>query len=224
MLADHNDSQPDDQRISWYSQFIMRPKDQFKEDLWELTARSGAQVLAIGIESFDDQVRSEMGKSFTNEDIDFGLSMMKKYGIKTYFMFMIGYVTETQEVYDQVKQWLQTRVEYKDIMILGIVGTVAIIKNTYLDKNQDKFGVIWLNDAGSSNLKNSLFNWATSDNKNTPATRDKWLKMTQRYATELGFHIVDEAYGHEILYQLAGGFMADEIKNLAREVVTDQVD
>ena len=214
MLANHNDSQPHDQRITWYSQFIMRPKDQFKEDLWELTARSGAQWLAIGIESFDDKIRLEMGKSFTNEDINFGLSMMKKYGINSYFMFMIGYVTETQEVYDQVKQWLQDRVEYKDIMTLGIVGTVAIIKNTYLDKNQDKFGVIWLDNSGSSQIKKTLFDWATSDNKNTPAERAKWLKMTQHYATELGFRLVDEAYGHEVLHQISSGMMADNSAKL----------
>ena len=134
-------------------------------------------------------------------------------------MFMIGYVTETQEVYDQVKQWLQDRVEYKDIMMLGIVGTVAIIKNTYLDKNQDKFGVIWLNDAGSSNLKNSLFNWTTSNNENTPAKRAEWLKMTQNYATELGFHIVDEAYGHEILHQLASGPLTADLLDLQRKTV-----
>jgi hypothetical protein len=221
MLANYNDSQPASQRIRWYSQFIMRPKDQFKEELWELTARSGAQTLAIGIESFDDQVIFDMGKSFTNKDIDFGLSMMKKYGITTYFMVMIGYVTETQDVYDQVRQWLQNRVQYKDIMMLGIVGTVSIIKNTYLDKNQNKFGVIWLDNAGSD-VKKSLFNWATVDNKNTPDKRTEWLKITRNHAVELGFKVFEEINGHVMLSQLTGGPLTVEMIELHREITASR--
>lgn len=198
MLAHYNDSQPDNERIYWTGQFIMRPKNQFKEDLWELTARSGATTLSIGIESFDDQVRVAMGKSFTNEDIDFGLDMMMKYKIQTYFMLMIGYVTETQATYDQVPEWLKQRVKYKDIMTLGIVGTVGIIKNTILDKNQHQFGVIWLDDVG----KRGIANWATSNSENTPSKRKQWMELTFNYAKELGFSVAEEINGHVMLSQL----------------------
>lgn len=204
LLANHNKYQPIHQRIRWTSQFIMRPKNQFNEDLWKLTAQSGAKLLSIGIESIDDKVRFELGKPFTNEDIDFGLSMMKKYKVKSYCMFIIGYVTETQEVYDQMKQWLQARVEYKDIMIFGLIGTLAITKNTYLDKNQKKLGIIWLDNADGK-IRKPMLTWATADNKNTPVKRDQWLKMTHDYATELGFLVVHETGGHEGLHQIANG-------------------
>ena len=181
MLAEYNNLQPFDKRIQWVGQFIMRPETQFKEDLWELTARAGATQLFIGIETIDDKVRYDMGKAFTNKDIDFGLSMMKKYNINAYLMFAIGYVSETQEVHDRWPQWLQQRVEYKDNITIGIMGTMEIPKDTYLDLHHEQLGIVWSG-------KKAMSNWATADNKNTFDKRNEWAKLAYQHVVDFGFN------------------------------------
>jgi hypothetical protein len=207
-LANHNDTCAPDRRISWSSQFIFRSKEQFKEDIWELTARSGATSLSIGIEAFDDDVRADIGKPFTNDDIDFGLDMMRKYNILPYFMFIIGHVNETDEHYVRAQKWFDDRLRYRDIVWIGFVNTLIIPPNTYLDRNQEKLGITWLKQthgaehAGDdrwSTLTATPTDWLNVKTGSTPAKRAEWFVTTRDYAIGLGFKVVEEMSAHFML-------------------------
>lgn len=221
-LADYNKTCGPDQRISWFSQFIFRSKTQFKEDLWELTALSGAVNLAIGIESFDDGIRAEIGKPFTNEDIDYALDMMQKYNITPYFMFIIGHVNETEKHYIRARRWFDDRLRYKDFVWIGFVGTLIIAPNTYLDRNQEKLGITWIKqvqgaDQGGKNRWSSSTafprNWQNEKTANTPAQRSKWFIGIRDHAIGLGFNVIEEMNAHVMLSILSQGAVTVDMIN-----------
>lgn len=226
-LANHNKTCDPDQRISWFSQFIFRSKNQFKEDLWELTALSGAHSLAIGIESFDDGIRAEIGKPFTNEDIDYGLDMMKKYNITPYFMFIIGHVNETKKHYARARQWFDDRLRYRDFLWIGFISTLIVSPNTYLDRNQEKLGITWIKQAPGaeqggdhrwSRLTATSMDWQNEKTGNTPAKRSEWLISTRDHAINLGFKVIEEMSAHFLLSSLMsdGHVTADTVREHAQ--------
>lgn len=230
-LANHNTTCALDQRISWFSQFIFRSKNQFKEDIWELTALSGARGLAIGIESFDDGIRADIGKPFTNEDIDYGLDMMQKYNIQPYLMFIIGHVNETNKHYARARKWFDDRLRYRDFVKIGFISTLVISPNTYLDRNQEKLGITWIKQAsgaeqGGDNRWSSLTatskDWQNEKTGNTPAKRSEWFISTRDYAIKLGFSVIEEMNAHFMLSVLSQGSVTAEIvTEHARENRTD---
>jgi len=88
-------------KILWTSQFICRSERQMPEKDWELTAKSGCQSLAIGIESGSEAVREHMKKKFTDEDMWFTFEMAAKYNIQVRTLLLIGYPTETKEDFQE---------------------------------------------------------------------------------------------------------------------------
>ena len=81
LLQEYNQDKSAEDKFKWGGYFILRPKNQFKEEDWKLTADAGANYLAIGIETLNDEARFHLGKKFTNDDIEFGLEMIQKYNI-----------------------------------------------------------------------------------------------------------------------------------------------
>ena len=84
-----------DKPISWSGQFIFRQKKTIPQDHFAVMAKAGADILFVGIETGSDRVRRDMGKNFTNDDIDFQLEQCHKYGIKVIPLMFTGYITET---------------------------------------------------------------------------------------------------------------------------------
>lgn len=83
--------------ISWSGQFIFRQKNTIPRDHFATMAAAGADILFVGIETGSNKVRQDMGKNFTNEDIDFQLEQCSNNGIKVIPLMFTGYITETLE-------------------------------------------------------------------------------------------------------------------------------
>lgn len=83
--------------ISWSGQFIFRQKKSIPRDHFATMAAAGADILFVGIETGSDRVRKDMGKNFTNEDIDFQLEQCSANGIKVIPLMFTGYITEQLE-------------------------------------------------------------------------------------------------------------------------------
>jgi len=81
---------------NWISQYIIRPKKQNPESDFEMMRASGCNWIDIGIESFSKDVRWHMGKKFTDEDMWYTFSMLRKHGIGASLLGFIGYPTETE--------------------------------------------------------------------------------------------------------------------------------
>jgi hypothetical protein len=188
-LAEHNKDNPENS-FRWASYFIFRPSNQMDEELWRLTAESGAYVLSVGIESLVDRVRYHIKKKFNNQDIEFALSMAKKYSVKIFFITLVGYATETEEDHHEALDWLRRNKHYAGdpIYRLSVGGTLAILPNTWLDRNQKELGVIWKDGASDQQTgKNHL--WMIPATGNTYETRIRRLNEIIQVGQESGFSI-----------------------------------
>lgn len=138
-----------EQKISWSGQFIFRERRSIPQDHYKMIAESGADTLFVGIETGSDKIRAEMGKKFTNEDIDFQLAECSKYGIKINFLMLTGYITETlkdhQDTLDMFKRW-QRYVADGTIMGVELGHPLAIFTGTPLERMIDSHGIVFMAD------------------------------------------------------------------------------
>lgn len=190
LLAEHNTNNPENS-FKWSSYFIFRPKEQFPEEWWEVTAKSGATALNVGIESLSEHVRYHMGKKFSNEDIEFSLEMGAKYNLRFYLMFIVGYVTETQEDIDFAAQWFRDHVHYKDNFIMTLGGTLGILPGTWLDRNKEELNIVVFNKPTQK-----WYNTVTGSN---PQMRAQWCADLFKLCKELGYNVFESIDNHYVL-------------------------
>lgn len=94
--------------VSWGGQFIVQAKDTVQSEIyWRNLKESGAESLALGIESGSESVRNHMKKQFSNADLDYTMSMFDKYQITCRFMLILGYPTETLEDFEMTLDMLR---------------------------------------------------------------------------------------------------------------------
>ena len=160
------------------------------EEQWRLTAASGAHLLSVGVESLVDRNRFHIKKKFTNDDIDYALQMAKKYGIKLFFITLVGYTTETEEDHLASLQWIRDNKHYAldPIYQFTVGGTVAILPNTWLDRNQEQLGVKW-QDGQARAVSNKNHLWAIVHTNNTYETRLRRLNELIQVGRENGFNM-----------------------------------
>ena len=138
MLADYNDAHTEADQIHWMGSFIVRPKNNHPEAMWELIKKSNGFLLT-GVESIIENVRIDLGKKFTNEDLDHHLTMAKKYQVGMNLLLIAGYHTETVEDYETAKQWFRDRKEFAlDPVHQVQLTTVGILPGTKLDATIDR--------------------------------------------------------------------------------------
>lgn len=193
LLADHNRNNPQ-QSFKWSGYYIFREHTPRCEQMWETMAASGADVLAVGIENLNQDIRFAIGKKFSNEAIDFHLEQGLKHNIHFDLLFIVGYVTETQAHIDFAKQWLRDHVQHKNHIFLQWGGTLGIFPNTYLDKNKEKLGITMIGNA--PNL------WISKEQNNTPSQRAQWVRELTDLSDELGYTNFKNLENHFILEQL----------------------
>lgn len=176
LIANYNSTQDEDHKFIWSSFFILRPESSFTEEDWRLTAEGGGLYLIIGIETFNDASRFHLGKKFTNEDIEFGLQMAKKYKIKFILLYLIGYVTDTEQDVDFAVEWLESHAEeYRDTVEINLGSSLGITEGTPL---KEKFNELKLVQIGVTDQ-----DWINPNTGNTPAKRAEWyLKLKDAVA------------------------------------------
>ena len=141
LMCDYNDKNPTAQ-ISWDGYFIVRNKKQHPEEFWQKIKKSNG-YLQLGIESVVEKVRVDLGKNFTNEDIDYHLDMAKKYSVPLLLLLIVGYPTETFKDFEFTKQWFRDRQHYAGNPIDRVVCSLsAILPNTALERNQKDYGIV----------------------------------------------------------------------------------
>jgi radical SAM superfamily enzyme YgiQ (UPF0313 family) len=195
LLADFNRTLPEDQKIVWNGFFIFRPQQSFTEEDWRLTIEGGGRGLAVGIETLNDQVRQQLGKSFTNQDIEFSLQMARKYGshkVQLFLLFFTGYPSETQADYDFQVEWWKNHMDYKDVIYAVNTGSpLSILENTPLQKDFEKMGLEWVGPNPED--------WVNPANGNTPEQRIKWNELIIKTLEQCGFQ---NLRGHDTHYIL----------------------
>jgi len=83
------------------TKIIIRPAHQMPESDYKLMKDAGFHLVLPGVESGSERVRRHMGKMFTNDDLRFFMDNMQENGLKALFLFIIGYITETEEDFQE---------------------------------------------------------------------------------------------------------------------------
>jgi radical SAM superfamily enzyme YgiQ (UPF0313 family) len=154
LMSDYNQNKYRPEKISWNASFIVRPKSQHPESMWQQMGDTYA-TLSLGVESVIPHVRKDLGKYFDNEDIDYHLAMAKKYNVKIVLMIITGYPTETVSDWELTKQWFRDRVDYKDTISRLFLSSAAILPGTGLERNAKEYGII-LSNTGVNNWSTVL--------------------------------------------------------------------
>ena len=138
LIADYNDQVNTGEHIHWAGSFIVRPAIHHKEELFEMIKRSNGFLLT-GVESIVEHVRINLGKRFTNADLEHHLQMLKKYQLKTNLLMIAAYPSETDEDYEIVKQWFIEHKDYADNTIAQVQMTMPdILAGTKLEKKSNR--------------------------------------------------------------------------------------
>jgi hypothetical protein len=198
LLAEYNALQTRaEDRIRWTGAFIIRPQDQMKEADWALTAASGAEMLSVGVESFVEHIRYHIKKKFSNQDLAFALDMGKRHNVKMILLMIVGYVTETQQDFEQQLQWVRDNKHYADnpVHMVQIGSGLGILPGTWLDRNQQMLGLTVPDTEVSQD-------WSCDSIGSTPMLRLKWHHLMQEELANNGFtadymqdnHVLIESY------------------------------
>ena len=144
-LANYNFDNP----IKWSGQYIIRSKNTTPKHHFEMLKASGCNMLFIGIESGCDRVRFELGKKFTNDDIEYYLENFNQQDIQTLFLFFTGYVSETKKDHEETlamfKRW-QRYVATGTIQGIETLNVLGILAGTPLEKMAIENNFVFLKD------------------------------------------------------------------------------
>ena len=155
--------------FQWGGQFIFKPERQLTDDYFDMIAEAGGEQFYVGVETGSDKIRWVMDKKFTNEDIDYHLYHFNRVGLKSFFLMIIGYMTETlDDHHDNLamySRW-QKYVATGTISGIDLSTSLMFLPNTPLERmiesHQVTFPSYEYNDIGVSQ-KNSLI-WTSALN------------------------------------------------------------
>ena len=164
ILADYNNSRKtQEEKIQWHSQWIVRNYRQSPEEDYRLMKESGCYALDVGVESFSQNVRWELGKKFTDEDMWWCFDMLQKYKMHHTLLMFVGHPFETNEDHqitvDTIKKlsekgYTSARHDGKKLMYISMANTMMLSDDTPVwNKVKDELEY-WHND----------WNWKFRDN------------------------------------------------------------
>ena len=138
LIANYNLSRSEADQIHWLGSFIIRTRNYHNEQLWQRIKQSNGFLLT-GVESVIERVRIGLGKKFTNEDLDYHLSMAKKYDVKMNLLVIASYHTQTDAEYQEAKQWFIDRKEYANTVVNHVqLTSISVLPGTKLESTVDK--------------------------------------------------------------------------------------
>jgi radical SAM superfamily enzyme YgiQ (UPF0313 family) len=135
LLSDYN-SRADifpTERIIWDGSFIVRPARNHDENFWQQVKQSNPDRLFVGVESVVERVRVGLGKNFTNQDLDHFLQITQKYQIPVNLLCISGYPGETDEEFEQSKEWFRSHKHFIGNSVEGVqIAVAAVLPGTKL--------------------------------------------------------------------------------------------
>ena len=181
IVADHNKTL--DTPLTWTSQFIVRAKNQVNEEYWQHIAESGGQRLGIGVETGSDRVRLHMNKKFTNEDLEYTMTMLEKYNITCSFLMIVGYPTETDEDFQETLDMFSRYKHLAHIITsINIGSTLGILPGTPLHNKAKEYNI---------EVDKYENNWIAWDNKDlTLEKRIQRRHILKDHVLNLGYTIL----------------------------------
>ena len=107
---------------------------------------------------------------------------------------IVGWVDETDEEFEFIKNWLRTHTEYKTNIRLCWGGTLGIFPNTWLERNWEQIGLVRTSDHPQG--------WENPAVDSTPEKRARWAKELNDLSRELGYDPADQLNNHFLLEKM----------------------
>lgn len=172
--------------LKYSGQFIIRPKNQHPEYMYQLMAQTGFQNIQIGVESGSEKVRYHMQKKFANEDIDYHMEMCNKYMLGNTLLLLLGYPTETIDDFNQTLDMIR---KYQKYMLNGTLIDVSdssplvLLKDTPLYEMAEDLGI----DIDTYKEYYNL-TWVSKNNPEL-TVKERWRRFVlfQRELIKLGY-------------------------------------
>lgn len=196
LIAEHNDNNPEN-HFRWSSFFIFREVTAQSEQEWASLSRSGADILLVGIENLNEHIRYAMGKKFSNTSIEFHLQQAQKHQITLALGNIVGYINETEEDIEFIKEWLKSHTHFRDIIFLQWGGTLGIFPNTHLETHQTELGIKMIGIMPQQ--------WTSNHTNSTPAIRARWVTELVTLSKNLGYKVSENLDNHYVLETLSNG-------------------
>ena len=136
MISEYNNRSDifPNERLTWDGSFIVRPAKSHDEEFWKLVKDSNPDRLFCGVESVVERVRIGLGKNFSNADLDHFLTMTQLYQIPVNLMCISGYPGETDEEFEQSKQWFRSRKHFIGNSVEGVqIASASVLPGTKLE-------------------------------------------------------------------------------------------
>jgi hypothetical protein len=178
-----------DRPIRWSGQFIFRQRRSIPRDHYEMIARAGGSLFYVGIETGSDKIRAEMGKNFTNDDIDFQLEECSRWGIKIMPLMFTGYVTETlQDHHDNLAAFQRWQRFVADGTIIGIDlgSSLIILPGAPVERMIQSHGIEFVFE---KNDANPLLWWSAANPELTISERIRRKLEVHETATALAWPV-----------------------------------
>ena len=173
IVANYNDQQLPDQRITWYGQYICRPQSQIPTGTYQKIKRSGAINLIIGAESGSDAVLAAMKKNITVQDVFDELDQFEQHGLQAQLLMLSGFYNETWDRYLETLEFIARCHRY---IAAGVISKIAVGRpllietDGYLHQHAEELGIVIDSD--------DISNWTTVDDPS-----NTWIERMQRRVT-----------------------------------------
>jgi hypothetical protein len=179
LLAEYNHNHPHD-TFQWISFLIIKSPAQFDDELWRLTAASGCIMAWIGLETLSEELRFDMNKKFTNQEVDFCIEKIIKYNIPTSFLMFVGYPTETQDHIEQSIKWLEDHQHLKHHFDFYFNETMFLLPGSWIEQNQHLYQIELPNPS-------DLLSWQSPIS--SPELRKQRYLLVENTAKSLGYNV-----------------------------------
>jgi len=176
---------PEKKRFKFDAQYIIRGKKYMPPEFFDQMRDAGVGVLYIGIESGSPAVRNHMRKGFDENDLEYSMEQFRRCGIQVKMLLMAGYITETEEDFNQTLDMVTRYKKYLDEKIIHSVElglTLMIYPGTPLYDDREKYNVL--------HNEKHISGWVCKDNPSlTYKERIRRRIILHEHLEKLGYKI-----------------------------------
>jgi hypothetical protein len=140
LFKEWNEANPSSQ-LRWWGYYLFRNKTHKSDAVWKALSQSGALRLLVGIENLNSDIRRDIGKTITDEAIEYHLEQALKYNIKLKFLCIVGWPTETYDHILKQKKWMDDHLKYKSILRISWGDGLSVFDGSWIANNKDEAGI-----------------------------------------------------------------------------------
>jgi radical SAM superfamily enzyme YgiQ (UPF0313 family) len=179
--------------IKYEGYAIFRGKNHMPEDDFRLAAQAGCVSWSVGVESGSEKVRYDMKKKFTNDDIDWSVNALYKYGISQDWLLIVGYPSETEADFEETKKFLRryAHMASSKKVRINITPTFSLLSNSPLSTDKSMSVEYGLEHNQHDPLSQKFWTSTRYLDNNYPVRSRRWKELIG-LCEELGYRFQND--------------------------------